>query len=246
MNRLFCFIMPLPALLFLAAWQEFVADVPRRLFLFGSPAQIFDVAVEDLPHLAIWHDLWVTLSALLAGLTVGTVLGTLGGLLLSLHPLTRRLSRPYLIFLGSIQIFTVAPLLIIWFGIGWGAKVAIAILATFFVALQQACNGAEEAEKHYLSYAHSLHANRLLVLWRIILPGALHWVLAGIKLNIGFAILGVLIGEFISAESGLGHYIFKASGIYDVPRVWCGVLLLSLMALVLNVLADKAAHWLSP
>ena len=148
------------------------------------------------------------------------------------------MARPYLIFLASVQIFTIAPLLIFWFGIGWGAKVVLAALATFFVALQQACNGAADAEKHYVSYAQSLHANRWLVLWRIILPGAVHWVLAGIKLNIGFAILGVLIGEFISAESGLGHYIFKASGIYDVPRVWLGVLLLSVMALVLNALAE--------
>ena len=246
MKKLSLILLPLPAILLLVFWQEFVAGVPSRLFLFGSPLQILQVAREELPHAAIWYDSGMTLSALLAGLGLGTLAGTTGGLVLALHPLIRKISRPYLVFFGSIQIFTIAPLLIIWFGIGWEAKVAMAALATCFVALQQASSGAAAAEKLYLGYAHSLKARGGRVLWHIIFPGALRWVLAGVKMNIGFAILGVLIGEFISAESGLGHYIFKASGIYDVPRVWFGVLLLCLMALALTTLADIIARRFSP
>ncbi len=246
MRRLFPILLPLPALFLLIAWQGFVTGVPQRLFLFGSPTQIFQVALQELPQAAIWHDMGVTLSALLAGLALGTLAGTAGGLLLALHPVARAVSRPYLIFFGSVQIFTLAPLLVIWFGIGWGAKVAMAALVTGFVALQQAASGATAAEQHYLGYARSLKADPSRVMWHIILPGALHWVLAGLKLNIGFATLGVLVGEFISAEDGLGHYIFKASGVYDVPRVWFGVLLLCLMALALTAIADWATKRFLP
>jgi NitT/TauT family transport system permease protein len=183
----------------------------------------------------------MTLSAVLTGLVLGTLSGTAVGMALALHRAVRDVVKPYLVFLASIQVFTIAPLLIIWFGIGWEAKVAMAMLATCFVALHQVASGIEVTEQRYLNYAKSLHAGAARAMWRITLPGALQWVLAGFKLNISFAVLGTLIGEFISAEEGLGHYIFKASGIYDVPRVWLGVFLLCFMVVGMTALANRFA-----
>jgi len=231
----------LPALILLGAWQWFVSGDPQRLFFFGSPVQIAQVAIEELPHVAIWKDIGATFSAVVTGLVLGTILGTLGGLILSLHKGSRALMKPYLVFFASIQIFTIAPLLIIWFGIGWEAKVAMALLSTCFVALHQVASGLDVGDEGYLTYPRSLRASPVRVLWHITLPGAMQWVMAGLKLNISFAVLGTLIGEFISADKGLGHYLFKASGVYDVPRVWFGVVLLSLMIVIMTALADFGA-----
>ncbi|MGE4350582.1 MAG: ABC transporter permease [Bdellovibrionales bacterium] len=230
-----CWLLSLtPAFILLLTWQLFVQNEPPRLFLFGSPGLILNVAADDLSHLSLWQDMGMTFSALVAGLTGGTFLGTVAGLALAVNPVSQKISQPYLVFLSSIQIFALAPLLIIWFGIGWSAKVAIATMATCFVALQQANQGAIEAQKNYSRYAMSLHTTKTRLVQHILLPGAFSWVLAGIRLNIGFALLGVLIGEFISSESGVGHYIFKASGVYDIPRVWLGIFLLCGMALFLS------------
>jgi NitT/TauT family transport system permease protein len=234
-----------PAILLLLLWQGFVATDVQRAFLFGSPLLILQVALEELPHLSIWRDIGFTLSAMLSGLFLGTFIGTTVGLILSINPFLRTLFKPYVAFLASIQIFTIAPLLVIWFGIGWSAKVAMATLATCFIALHQVASGIDAAEDRYFTYAESLQAHPLRVLRHITLPAAMHWILSGLKLNISFAALGALIGEFISAEQGLGHYIFRASSLYDVPRVWFGVILLSLIVVSLTSLADRISKYLT-
>ncbi|HBM91147.1 MAG TPA: hypothetical protein DD400_04660 [Rhodospirillaceae bacterium] len=229
----------LPALILLGLWQLFVTGDSERLFMFSSPWQVLQVAQHEILLESVWYDVGVTASEIVVGLAFGTIGGTFIGLVLSLNKRLRKIIRPYLTFLGSIQIFTLAPLMVIWFGIGWGSKVAMATLTSFFVALQQAADGAAATETELTAYARSLKTKPWPLIRHIILPNVLYWVLSGIQMNVGFATLGALVGEFISSEAGLGHYIFSASGVYDVPRVWFGVILLAIISLILRFLLTK-------
>jgi len=227
----------LPAILFLTFWQWFTGGNDRLQFLFASPAMIGHVALEELGQIDIWRNTFVTLSEAALGLLAGTVLGTAAGLLLWGNGKIDFIVRPYLIFIGSIPIFALAPIMIMWFGIGLLSKVVMAGFAVFFVSLLQANEGAHEIARQYLGFARSIAASNAHIVRKIIIPGAINWVIAGYKLNVGFALMGAFIGEFVSSETGLGHYILKASALYDMPRVLFGLLMISGLGLLMTSLA---------
>ncbi|MGD9650639.1 MAG: ABC transporter permease [Dongiaceae bacterium] len=238
----------LPLLLFLISWQWIVSGDDRLQFLFASPFLVAGVFIQEIFTPAIWRDISVTGLETILGLILGSTLGTITGLLLWGRGKWEAVSRPYVVGLSAIPIFALAPMLIIWFGTGLLSKVLMAAFGCFFISLSQSFTGAKLADETYGSFARSLGASPSLILRYIILPGALEWVLVGFKINVGFALLGAFIGEFVSSQAGLGHYIIAAGGIYDMPRVLLGVLLLSIFALLLNALINRlvvtAAPWL--
>ncbi len=221
----------LPALIFLLAWEWIVYDNTKLQFLFASPSAIGKVALDELSRVAIWRDVFITLVEAALGLVVGTMLGTVAGLLLWGNGKIDFITRPYIVIIGSIPIFALAPITIMWFGIGLLSKVVMASFAVFFVSLQQSYDGAHAIAKQHTGFAKSIAAPNNRIIRKIIIPGAIDWVIAGYKMDVGFALVGAFIGEFVSSEAGLGHYILKASSLYDMPKVLFGLLLISLMGL---------------
>ena len=220
-----------PGVLFIIIWQALVGGNSRLEFLFASPQLVARVALEELSQRAIWIDLAITAGEAVLGLLLGSLLGSALGLILWTNDSIARIARPYIVLLGSIPIFAIAPMLIIWFGADLLSKVVMSAFSVFFVSLAQAYDGACACAKEYSHYAKTLRAPRLRVMRKIIIPGALRWVAAGFKISIGLALVGAFIGEFVSSQAGLGHYILTAGSLYDMPRVIFGVLLLSLLAL---------------
>ncbi len=229
----------LPGLALLFAWQLFSGEDPRRQFLFSSPSEIFFLAQSELCSAAFWKHALVTGAEALAGLIAGTLAGTLVGLLLFFEKRLSYVFTPYLVLLGAIPVFAIAPMIIIWFGSGILSKVVMASMGVFFIALSHAYEGAGRVEREYLVFPRSIAAPRLKVLAAIIVPGALRWVMLGIKTSIGIALLGAFVGEFVSSEMGLGRYILSAGSLYDMPRVLLGVLVLSVMALGASGVVQK-------
>ena len=125
-------------------------------------------------------------------------------------------------------------MLIIWFGTGLLSKVVMSAFAVFFVSLSQAYDGARHCAAQHTHYARSLGISNFRLLRKIIIPGALRWVTAGLRISIGLALVGAFIGEFVSSDAGLGHYILKAGSLYDMPRVIFGVILISISALTMT------------
>jgi NitT/TauT family transport system permease protein len=230
-------ITALPGLLFLALWQGAIYGNGKLEFLFASPSAIASVAKMELLKTEIWKDCFITLTEALIGLVCGTFLGTAVGLLLWGDGRIDTVARPYIIIIGSIPVFALAPIMIIWFGIGLLSKAIMAGFAVFFVSLVQAYEGAHATADRYLGFARSLNASHRRAILKVVIPGSLQWVLTGFRMNVGFALMGAFIAEFVSSEAGLGHYILKASSLYDMPRVFFGLLLISLMAMALTGLA---------
>lgn len=233
----------LPGAVVLALWELAVRDDRSLEFLFASPSQVATVAYQELRFGTVMTDVAITASEAMIGLAAGSALGTLIGLLLWTHERIARIAHPYIVLLGAIPIFAIAPMLIIWFGTGLLSKVVMSAFSVFFVALAQAYDGARFCSCEYTSYATSLAAPRLRIVTKIIIPGALRWVAAGFKISIGLALVGAFIGEFVSSEAGLGHYILTAGALYDMPRVLFGVGLISLLALALSALVTVCQRW---
>lgn len=229
----------LPGLVLLGLWELSVMGSDRLQFLFASPSLVFKAGMSALSGAAIYKDIILTLLETLAGLAWGLTLGTLAGLLLWGNGTLNNITRPYIILLGAIPIFALAPVTIMWFGIGFLSKAIMAGFAVFFVSLTQAYEGARIAAKQYAGFAESLNAPHFLAVRKIIVPGALDWVFTAFKMNVGLALTGAFIAEFVSSEAGLGNYILKASSLYDMPKVFFGLLLMSIIAATLTILAEN-------
>jgi len=228
-----------PVLLFaaiLAVWEAFASQLPRFNFLFGSPSEIFTSLVRNTSNGLLINDFFITGFEALIGFVLGVIFGTLAGFILWYSPFVARISRPYVVILGAVPIFAFAPMVIVWFGIGFEMKVAMAALGTFLVALTQAYEGAKSIDVEEFRLLKIFGATRFQIFQKVIFPSSLSWVLASMKLNVGFALLGAFIGEFISSNSGLGHFMIRAGSLYDIPSVFAGGAYLILLALLFNLI----------
>ena len=228
----------LPAIIMLIAWELAVQGSQRGQFLYAAPSLIAKLGWSELQTSAFYIDIGTTLSESVLGLLGGLGFGTLAGLLLWGNGRADRIIKPYVILLGAVPVFALAPVFILWFGIGLLSKAIMAGFAVFFVSLVQAYNGAHNAADQYAGFARSIKAPHLRLVQKIIIPGALEWVFSGIKISVGLALTGAFIAEFVSSEQGLGHYILTAGSLYDMPRVFWGVLVLAVIALALTTISE--------
>src|SRR5262249_31045235 len=145
----------------------------------------------------ILYDALLTAGEAIGGFVIGNCLGSSIGLVLWHSPLLFKLSRPYIIALGTAPLFAFAPIIVVWLGTGFISKLAIATLSTLFVALMQAYKGAEEVDQTLIQVIRSFGGNNLQVFRKVIVPASMVWVIAAFRLNIGLALLGAFLGEYI-------------------------------------------------
>lgn len=217
----------------LAVWQLLASNL-RFNFLFGSPVSVVNKIIQNTVTGLLPYDMLVTGIEALVGFIIGITLGTLVGFLLWYSARTAKIFRPYIIILGTIPVFAFAPLIIIWFGIGISMKIALAAFGTFLIALTQSYEGAKSVDEQEYKLLRLYGATRLQMLQKVIFPSSLSWVLTSMKLNVGFAILGAFIGEFISSDVGLGYFMIKSGSLYDIPAVFAGGFFLVLLSLIFN------------
>jgi NitT/TauT family transport system permease protein len=248
----------LPLFVLVAIWQCAAGRADSVAFFFSTPVKVastawdmlgadYSLAIDvftgtPLPPLPYDGILWnsaITAFEAISGFVVGNSFGALLGIALAQSTTIARISRPYLIALGALPVFALAPITILWFGIGVGAKVALATLATVFLAAAQAFKGAEEVDPLLLQRFRVLGARHGVIFRNLLLPSALVWIVASLRLTISAALLGAFIGEFISSEQGIGRVIIRASGLYDTPRVLVGVIVMILLALVLDAVVGR-------
>jgi len=215
----------------LTVWQLF-SVFPKIKFFFGSPFLIFQSIIQNIDTL--FSDTIITGFEALIGFLIGILAGIIIGFLLWYSPLIARISKPYIIIAGAIPIFAFAPIIILWFGIGITMKIAMAAFGAFLISLTQSYEGANSINLEEYRLLKIFGASRFQILKKVIFPAAFSWVLASMKLCVGFSLLGAFIGEFISANKGLGHFMLRAGSLYDIPSVFAGGFFLVLLAIFFN------------
>ena len=237
-----------PLALLLLAWQIATAGNARRAFFFGSPAGFWRELAAGVADGSLLVDAAVTGSEAVVGFVIGNLIGTATGLALWHSPWLFRTLRPYIIALGSAPLFAFAPLIVVWFGTGFTAKVVLATLSTVFVALMQSYKGAEEVNPGFVNLIRSFGGGRAQLFRKVIVPSSAVWVMAAFRLNVGLALLGAFLGEYISSERGLGHVILVAGGLYNISLVLAAVFLIVVLAWILawlvGALERPLKHWL--
>src|SRR5712671_787821 len=174
-----------PMVLFFGAWYVFTSGNQRRTFFFGSPRLYAVSLFNGILTGTLLKDTFVTGSEAVIGFLIGNIVGAVAGFMLWKSPRISSVLRPYIILLGSSPLFAFAPIIIIWFGIGFSAKVVVAVLSTVFVALMQAFSGAEQADPTLAELIRSFGGNENVVFRKVVIPSSLVWVIAGFRLNVG-------------------------------------------------------------
>lgn len=227
----------LPAMALLFAWQAWTSTFPEHEFFLGSPGGIWREAVAMADTGKLGRAFVVTLMEAVAGFAAGTLLGSATGLLVWLSPAIQRAARYHLAILGSIPLFALGPVFVFWLGTGMSSKIVLSFIACFIVCAAQASAGTAEVSRGLLQLGQLYGLTRRELLRQIVAPAAFVWVLAGLRLSGGMAILGAVVGEFIAAREGLGHLIVVAEGLYNVNQIWVGIAGVSLVGLILLAVA---------
>ena len=241
---LLCQILLLIALLWL--WEYATAKSPQTAFMFGSPSAIFGFLVQMWNDGSLFRDTYVTGLETVLGFAVGNVLGTILGLSLWYSRFVSRVVQPFVVALGSIPIIALAPIIIIWFGTGLISKIAMSTLSVVVVALVTSYKGAMSVDSDQVNLVRTLGATKPIIFQKLVIPASLVDIFAGLKLTVGFALIGAIIGEFMSSSEGLGHAIFKAGSLYIVPKVLAALVVTIALALVLTFLVGKLERLLTP
>lgn len=230
----------------LGLWEWGAATGSVNTFLFGSPGTIFGHLGRMFADGSVWNDAWITGSETLAGFALGNMLGTAIGLLLWYSRFLSRVLQPFILALGSIPIVALAPIVIVWFGTGFSSKLAMATLSVVVVALVISYKGAVGVDPDQINLMRSLGATRNQIFRYLIVPASLTDIFAGLKLTVGFALVGAIVGEFMSSADGLGHAIFKAGSLYIIPKVFAELVVTMSLALLLSAIVSKVERALLP
>ena len=230
----------------LAGWEYLTSKAALSAFLFGSPSAIWGFLVTMWQDGSLFRDTYVTGMETLAGFVIGNVVGTVIGLLLWYSRFVSRVVQPFVVALGSIPIIALAPIMIIWFGTGLASKVAMATLSVVVVALLTSYKGAMSVDPDQINLMRTLGASKRHIFRKLVVPASLTDIFAGLKLTVGFALIGAIIGEFMSSSEGLGHAIFKAGSLYIIPKVFAALVATIALALVLAFVVGKIERLLSP
>lgn len=188
----------------------------------------------------------VTLAAVAQGLAVALILGTVIGLLMGRSPALERAIRHYVNGFYAVPMIVVLPLFSLWFGYSGATRIATIIFAAIFSIIINVADGARTVPREYLEVARSFRSNRVNVLLGIVLPSSMPYLLAGVRLAAGRALIGAVVAEFFISAGGLGYYILYNSRIYHHNEAFVGVLLLGAFGVGFEVLVGWATRRFLP
>ncbi len=195
----------------------------------------------------LWIHTWETLKEALVGLVLGVVVGVVGGVVLGSWKRLSDAADPVIMGLYSLPRVSLAPLFIIWLGIGLFAKVALVASIVLFVVLFNVREGVRGIDREVVDAFRSMNASRGAMVRYVVVPSLVPWLLAAIRIGIGMALIGAVVGEMVGSSRGLGWYVMHTSGVYDITGSITALVVLMLLAMVFNgVLAwveRRMLHW---
>jgi NitT/TauT family transport system permease protein len=222
----------------LLGWEMVVRVAQIPAFILPPPSQVVVALYRGIASGVYLRNLQVTLLETVLGFALGSALGFVLGTAVAMNRYVEYFLYPYIVMFQSLPKVALAPLIVIWFGLGLTSKVVNAALVAFFPLLVNTMVGLRSADEDRVSLMRSLAATDTQIFWMLRLPNALPFVMAGLDIAMILALIGAIVAEFTGATAGLGTLILSMTYTMDVSGQFSVLLILSIVGLLLNRLVQ--------
>ncbi|OBZ19598.1 ABC transporter ATP-binding protein [Bacillus sp. FJAT-27264] len=230
--------------LFVGAWEWILRMMDIKSYLLPKPSDIFEAAVQNSASLAT--SVSTTILEAVFGFAVSVVLGVGVAILLAMSKMVERSVYPYAIVLQTIPIVAIAPIIVIWFGAGMNAIVVIAFLISFFPILSNTLIGLNATEQNMKNLFYLYNATKMQTIWKLRIPSALPYILAGLKISCSLSVVGAIVGEYIAgiggSQGGLGYAITIAATQLQTPYLFACGLAAALVGIVFFLIINAISN----
>jgi NitT/TauT family transport system permease protein len=227
-----------------ALWEGGVRAGWFDPFFVSRPSAILVRIAEWAGRGALWSDLFVTLEEAFLGLVIGAALGIGLGFALGRSPFAARVCDPFITMLNAIPRVVLAPLFLLWFGLGIWSKVALAVTLVFFVMFFNTYRGVRDVDRVLVDNARMLGATERQLLTHVLVPSALTWIFSSLHTSLGFAMVGAVVGEYLGSARGLGYVISQAEGTFDTTGVYAGMVVLAVVVVIVGAGVTRLERYL--
>ena len=207
-------------------------------FLISSPSRILSSLISSFQSGDLLQHTWVTFQEIAIGFPLGAISGIALGYCFGRSQVLAEIFEPIIIALNGIPRTALAPLFIVWLGIGIWSKVGVVFLLTFFLNFFNTYAGMRQMDQEYIDLARLMGAGRWKLTFKVILPAISPYVFIGIRTSIPFSVIGAIVGEFIAATEGVGFFIRLSAGIFKTADVFVGIIVLMLMVIAMDKVAE--------
>ncbi len=211
-------------------WQLIVSANIYPIFIIPSPLQVVNKGIQVISNGSLFYHAGVTFGNVIAGLLVGLIFAVTLGYMIAKTPLLEDFLSPIIVAVQSAPVVAYAPLLVIWFGSGPTSKIVTGALIVFFPMLMNTIVGIRTVPQPLRDLMLSMRATRWQTFTKLEIPAAMPVLISGLKISATLAVIGAVVGEFVSANAGLGFLINLARSQYDTPLVIIAVLTLTIIA----------------
>ena len=228
----------------LGLWQTLVSLKVLDAFFVSRPSDIAQRIAQWVVTGSLWGHLATTLEESLLGLLVGAALGISAGFSLGRSPMLAAVFDPYIKMLNAVPRVVLAPLFLLWFGLGIWSKVALAVTLVFFVMFFTTYQGVRDADRVLIDNVRMLGATERQLVRHVLVPSALTWIFSSLQTSLGFAMVGAVVGEYLGSTRGLGYVISQAEGTFDTTGVFAGMTVLGVVVVLVSAGVTRLERWL--
>ena len=216
-------------------------------FLISSPSRILSSLIAGFREGDLIQHTWVTFQEIAIGFPVGAISGIALGYWFGRSRLLAEIFEPIIIALNGIPRTAVAPLFIVWLGIGLWSKVGVVFLLTFFLNFFNTYTGMRQMDQEYIDLARLMRVKGWKLTFKVIFPAISPYLFTGIRTSIPFAVIGAIVGEFVASTEGVGFFIRMSAGIFKTADVFVGIIVLMIMVIIMDKIAaiieKRALRW---
>jgi NitT/TauT family transport system permease protein len=238
-------------LVFLGGWEWLARVKLIDDFFFSRPTSIlfrlYEWITEGTAEGPLWYHVWVTMEESLLGFFSGAIAGVIAGVALGRNRMLSDVFSIYIKVINSVPRVVLAPIFIMFFGLGLSSKVALSFVMVFFVVFSNAFQGVREADRNLLANAQILGAKGWQLTRAVVIPSAMSWIFASLHVSFGFAIVGAIVGEFVGSRYGIGLLINVAKGSFDAAGMYAAIVIIMAVALaaeyLMTAIEDRLAKW---
>ncbi|WP_216359107.1 MULTISPECIES: ABC transporter permease [Arthrobacter] len=223
----------------LGAWEVLGRVGVIDPFFFPLPSDILMTVWVWISSGFVFPHLWITLQESILAFLTGAAAGLVLGFLLARVRFLERLLDPFLQMFNALPRVVLAPIFLLWFGLGIWSKVAFGFTLVFFIVFFNTLEGVKSVDRVLVDNARMLGASEKQLLRHVFIPSALTWIFSSLHISVGFAITGAVVGEYLGASAGVGYAIAQAQGVFDTKGVFAGMFILMFVVLIIDLLVNR-------